>query len=439
MDSDTPVHRWQGLGASPGIITGKARIIRTEKDFAEVEEQDILVARHATPALYPSLVRARAAVCETGGRLCHLAVLARELRKPCVTGIPGILDAIESGAQLRVDGARGLVELISPSRQAPVPTPSSVQSPQAMVPILQFGLFSAAFEYTREFFDLETAIRTAALVSLPKVFTAGALWDFAITKNQLLVAAQPLRVAVDTLVELLESGVLKSSDIHHRYLDLCAWHGWSTLSDQGLAPHQLRLAVGHYVTLNQMTWLACVVKEQFTKRYSNFLFSCLAHLEEAQRNQLFLDSLIMPDHSYILRSNLKGDINHVWSTALKQELGSEEHLGEAVTTTRVLAGNAYRQHLSALQSLKAQLSNQDFERVKFYISTLADLVDLTERKNTDLYRCGKALFGSPIHQEAIAGLFDISNADGHDYTSETGRRRIVEIVLQKLPDVSFFD
>jgi pyruvate, water dikinase len=94
---------WRGTGASAGVATGTARIIYTEKDFTYVDSQDILVARHATPDLYPSLVRAKAAICETGGRLCHLAVLAREMGKPCVTGLPNILDSITPGSRIRVD------------------------------------------------------------------------------------------------------------------------------------------------------------------------------------------------------------------------------------------------------------------------------------------------------------------------------------------------
>jgi phosphoenolpyruvate synthase/pyruvate phosphate dikinase len=85
MGSDKLFRTWQGLGASPGIAHGRAHVIRTERDFTEVTEEDILVLRHATPAVLPCLIRARAAICETGGRLCHLAVLARELRKRAMT------------------------------------------------------------------------------------------------------------------------------------------------------------------------------------------------------------------------------------------------------------------------------------------------------------------------------------------------------------------
>ena len=435
VKSNTKLLEWQGLGSSPGIVTGKARIIHTEQDFAQVDEQDILVSRHATSALYLPLVKAQGAICETGGRLCHLAVLARELGKPCVTGLPGIVDIIEPGAQIRVDGRRGIVELMSTPQQVAASAPTSVQLSEEMIPILQFGLFTTTFKYVKEFFNIEAAVRTAALVSLPRAFAVGSLWDFAITKNQLLVTSDSFRSTVETLVDRLDRGILRSSELRHRYSELCAWEGWTVLSNQQLEFNQLRLGLCYYVVLNQMTWVACVVKEQFTKRYSSFLSNCLAHLDEGQQNQLFLDSLIMPERSYILRSGLERNGNNLWSSPTSTGSQSDKKLGDETDfKARVLVKNAHEQHLLALQSLKEQLSEKDFQCVTFYISTLADLVDLTERKNTDLHSCGKALFGTKNHREAVAKLCHVSDSEGYDYRLEEARCGVVEKILERLRD-----
>jgi len=430
--SEQQFHRWQGLGASPGTVTGKAHIIRTEQDFAEVGESDILVARHATPALFPGLIRAQAAVCETGGILNHLAVLARELRKPCVTNLPGIVDALEPGTPLRVDGAKGLVELIMANRQAPVPAPRLVEPEAAMVPVFQFGFFSAAFEHIQACFDIEIVVRTAALVSLPVAFGVGSVWEFAIAKNKILIAAASLRTTIDTLVDGLERGSLQSASMHGTYLDLCAWHGWSTLDSEHLDPQQLGIALCHLVRLNQITWTATIAKEPLTRRYRTFLFDRLAHLNQARRDQLFLDSLIMPDRSYILRSCLAGEgSTTIWSH-LTNNHRVQELRDETTTRAQDLRTNARHHYLAVLQHLKAQLSDQDFQQAMSYLATIADLVDLTERKNTDLYQCGRALFGSNIHRAAITRLCGISDASMIDDSWEEGRRRLVEIVLEKL-------
>lgn len=435
MDSERPLHRrrWQGLGASPGIVTGKAHIIRTESDFASVEEQDILVARHATPMLFPCLLRAHAAVCETGGLLNHLAVLARELGKPCVTGLPGIVDAVEPGEQLCVDGTNGVVECLLPAQnQDPLLAPQQATSQEAMVPVLQFGLFSAAFEHTQAFFDIETAIRTAALVSVPEAFGVGSAWNFTVSGNRILVAAECLRETADALVSQLESGSLKSAAVRQTYLTLNAWQGWSAFNQRS-TPLYLYKAVCHYMTLNQITWAAAVAKEPLSKRYHTFLSERLANTDDVRRVLLFLDSLIMPDHSYILRSCLKGgDRPHVWSTTFTQTRQSEMPKEETVAMARALTSDARHRYLAVMQDLERLLNGQDFRRAMAYISMLADLVDLTERKNTDLYRCGAALFDSDIDQDIIARLCGISPQNRVDYRSEKGCQRLVKIVLETL-------
>jgi phosphohistidine swiveling domain-containing protein len=434
MNADTQLHVWQGLSASPGKAAGKAHVIRTEQDLEATEQHCILVARHATPALFPSLVEARAAVCETGGVLNHLAVLARELGKPCVTNLPGIVAALETGMELRVDGTNGVVEAIAPRQQAGVSVAHAAKMELELIPIFQFGLFSAAFEQIQAFFDIEMVVRAAALASLPLIFGSETEWNFVITDNKILVGASDFRRTVDMLVDRLEDQTLNSGEVHRRYLDVCAWHGWSSLHTDHFDWLHLRTALRYFVNLNQFTWLASVAKEPLSKRYHSFLFDRLAHLSEAQRNQLFLDSLIMPDHSYILRSYLLGDSSTPWSATIPDNGHAGSNRDTTVTTTQELTNDAQRQYGAALQYLKGQLSEQDLQRVLSYVSTLADLVDLTERKNTELYRCGRALFGTSGHQEAIAALCGIDAADRSDFGSEEGRRWLIERVLNRLRD-----
>ena len=75
----------------------------------EVPAGAILVA----PALRPELVveyrRVAGLVTDTGGMLCHAAVVAREFNLPCVTGTGNATSRIESGWWLSLDGTAGEV------------------------------------------------------------------------------------------------------------------------------------------------------------------------------------------------------------------------------------------------------------------------------------------------------------------------------------------
>lgn len=44
-----------------------------------------------------------------GGMLVHGAIIAREYGLPCVTGVPEAVEKIPDGAEVTVDGYRGIV------------------------------------------------------------------------------------------------------------------------------------------------------------------------------------------------------------------------------------------------------------------------------------------------------------------------------------------
>jgi pyruvate, water dikinase len=99
----------QGVPASPGISKGRALLIDTLLDLERSSSGFILIARHATPDLLPSLTNAAGVVCCTGGRLCHMAILCRELCVPCVTNVKSAFEEISNDMVVSIDGSKGTV------------------------------------------------------------------------------------------------------------------------------------------------------------------------------------------------------------------------------------------------------------------------------------------------------------------------------------------
>lgn len=102
-----------GAAASRGTARGRARVVTGPQGFGRVEPGDVLVATTTTPAwtsLFPSLA---ALVTETGGILCHGAIVAREYGIPAVVGLSGATQRIPDGALISVDGTTGRVEILS--------------------------------------------------------------------------------------------------------------------------------------------------------------------------------------------------------------------------------------------------------------------------------------------------------------------------------------
>lgn len=102
----------KGLGGSPGFVEGEAFVVRSPEDFPHFPKDAILVARTTNPAWTPLFYRARGVITESGGPLSHGAVTARELGLPAVMGVRQVLQLLENGQRVRVDGRAGTVELL---------------------------------------------------------------------------------------------------------------------------------------------------------------------------------------------------------------------------------------------------------------------------------------------------------------------------------------
>ena len=99
----------EGAAASPGVAFGTVKVVRGPEDIDLVREGDILVAAMTTPDFVPAMKRAAGIVTDEGGRLCHAAIVSRELGVPCVVGTESATSRLSAGREITVDGSRGVV------------------------------------------------------------------------------------------------------------------------------------------------------------------------------------------------------------------------------------------------------------------------------------------------------------------------------------------
>jgi pyruvate,water dikinase len=101
----------RGIGASPGSVTGSARVIHGPGEFHEMRPGDILVTKITTPAWTPLFALAAGVVTDVGGPLSHGSIVAREYHIPAVLGTGVATERIRSGQPVAVDGDAGIVTL----------------------------------------------------------------------------------------------------------------------------------------------------------------------------------------------------------------------------------------------------------------------------------------------------------------------------------------
>jgi len=96
-----------GYGASPGRASGTARVVRSAADLGRVSAGDVLVCTTTTPSWTPVFGSLAGVVTDTGGILCHAAVVAREYGLPAVVGAHLATSRIADGSRVTLDGTTG--------------------------------------------------------------------------------------------------------------------------------------------------------------------------------------------------------------------------------------------------------------------------------------------------------------------------------------------
>ncbi|HKU38269.1 MAG TPA: PEP/pyruvate-binding domain-containing protein, partial [Polyangiales bacterium] len=98
-----------GLAASPGVASGRVRVMRSPSQAAAFERGEVLVAEMTSPDWVPLMRRAAAVVTDSGGMTCHAAIVSRELGIPCVVGAREATKKLRDGDLVTVDARRGQV------------------------------------------------------------------------------------------------------------------------------------------------------------------------------------------------------------------------------------------------------------------------------------------------------------------------------------------
>lgn len=100
-----------GVGASPGRVTARVRVIRSEAELGRLEPGEVLVCPSTHSSWAVVFGRAAALVTDHGGMLSHPAIIAREYDIPAVVGVGTATSCLIDGQRVTVDGTTGRVEI----------------------------------------------------------------------------------------------------------------------------------------------------------------------------------------------------------------------------------------------------------------------------------------------------------------------------------------
>lgn len=102
-----------GQTAYPGKVTGRIKIVfNPKKEGSSFKAGEILVTGMTRPEFLPLMKKAAGFITDAGGILSHAAIVAREMKKPCIIGTRIATKILKNGDIIEVDANRGLVKLI---------------------------------------------------------------------------------------------------------------------------------------------------------------------------------------------------------------------------------------------------------------------------------------------------------------------------------------
>lgn len=107
------VREVKGQIAQKGKVTGRVRVVKNREQAAQVEEGEIIVSPMTTPDFIAAMKKAAAFVTDEGGIVCHAAIVARELKKPCIIGTKIATKTFKDGDRVEVDANVGVVRKIT--------------------------------------------------------------------------------------------------------------------------------------------------------------------------------------------------------------------------------------------------------------------------------------------------------------------------------------
>ena len=100
----------RGLSLVRRRVTGVAcRASSPQEALKKISEDKILVIKKSEKEYVPAFEKAAAVVTEEGGLTSHAGVISLDRGIPCITDAAGIMDKIEDGMTLTIDGVHGVV------------------------------------------------------------------------------------------------------------------------------------------------------------------------------------------------------------------------------------------------------------------------------------------------------------------------------------------
>jgi len=103
---------FEGIVANTGKYKGRIKLVTSLEDMEKVGVKDIIVTKDNSPLFSMAFMKAAAIISERGGSLCHLAIVSRELNKPCILSVKNASNIFREGMFVEIDAFNNKITIL---------------------------------------------------------------------------------------------------------------------------------------------------------------------------------------------------------------------------------------------------------------------------------------------------------------------------------------
>lgn len=391
-----------GLGASPGVASGKVKIVHSLKDLELVKEGDVLVTEMTNPDMVVTMQRAAAIITDEGGVTSHAAIVSREMGIPAVVGTGNATEKLKEGMFVTVDGSNGAVfegkgETHLKSVEPIFPTRTQIKV------IIDLPDFAERAALSRA--------RSVGLLRLEGIIAIGGkhpLWFVKQKKIKEYIAL--LSEGIKKIAEPFEEVWIRTSDIRSdEYVNLT---GAPDLKEQNpmLGDHGVRFSIKHPDIMRAELFAIKEVADDFPHKKFGVMTPQVISVEEIIATKKIAHEVGMPKNVVV------GIM--VETPAAVQII--EDLCAEGIAFAS-FGTNDLTQYTLAIDRNNENVQNLYNEMHPAVLNSLKHVISVCRRYNVKTSICGQA--GSKPEMAAFlvrAGIDSISvNADAARAVSET--------------------
>ena len=97
----------KGTPASLGVVKGKVKILHNPSEVGKVKKGDIVVTEMTDPLYMDAIMKAAGIITNIGGQLSHAAIVARELKIPCIVNTGNATEVLTDNQTVELNATKG--------------------------------------------------------------------------------------------------------------------------------------------------------------------------------------------------------------------------------------------------------------------------------------------------------------------------------------------